>query len=368
MKTNMPLAGLLVLSATGCRDCLPITDTCLAGYTMVDSECVPVPDAGAVDAGDAGPRDADDAAVVDEGVDEGTPDAGPCGMPCAGTTPVCDEARGMCAECTVADDAACTGATPVCDTVSGSLTEGNCVPCNADSDCTTLTAAQCDVATHTCVPCTGDAACASRTETTVCGAGACVQCTGADRTACGTNVCDVTARTCSTSPLASAQLCESCVSDAQCQTGQVCVAMSGDSPTRVLGHYCLWLESATGPGAPSGACSTARPYIQGADRTALEAGAVRVCEPAIATCEALLDFRSPSVPCTPPLPGVANDACGATDVDDGYCQVFSGATNGCTVACTDYRDCPDLPGTACYRCTASYCSFTTGTESGGTCM
>ncbi len=230
MRACPTMAALLLAVAALCG--CGADDACPSGSVASGERCVTAVDGGVVDAGDAGPRDAGDAAVVDEG----TPDAGPCGMPCTGMTLVCDEARGMCAECTAADDDACTGALPVCDTTSGSATEGECVACNVDSDCTSLAAAQCDVATHACVPCTGNAACVGRMDATVCGAGTCVECTAVDRTACGANVCDVTVRTCTTSAVESADLCEACVSDAQCQTGRVFVAMSGDTPARVLGH------------------------------------------------------------------------------------------------------------------------------------
>ena len=330
-------------------------------------EC-PRDDAGPGDAGgDLG--DLGDSAAGDLGADAPMTDAGPCGMACPAATPVCDVSSGTCVQCNAADDSECSGATPVCDTAAASATRNRCVACNVDSDCTSLTAPQCNT-THACVPCTASAACTGRAAATVCdvAGGACVRCTGADRTACALNVCDVEARTCSTSAVNSANLCEPCVSDVQCQTGQVCVGMSGDTPTRVLGHFCLWLEAATGTGAPAGDCLATRPYRQGADRTALEAGSVRVCEPRIATCEALLDFDSSTTPCTPAAPAIPNDACGAIDVDDGYCQLVSGVTNRCTVACTSFEDCPDPLGAARYRCTAGLCSFTTGTESGGACL
>ena len=357
MKPLHLLFPLVLVVLASCA-ILPVKEECASGFMMSGDDCIPI----VRDAGGDGGRDM---AQSDLGVDEGTPDAGPCGMPCTGATPVCNEGTGECVECTAGATAACSGATPVCDTATS-----ECVACLANSDCTTAGASECALATHTCVGCTADAACAGRAGTTACDPtrGECVQCTGTNRTACGANVCDVAARTCATSAVGSANLCENCVSDVQCQAGQVCVAMSGGTPTRVLGHYCLWREAATEVGAPNGACSRTRPYAQGAERSALEAGMVRVCEPRIASCDALVDFSSPTATCTPAAPAVANATCGATDVDDGYCQFFDVASNRCTVGCTTFEDCPDAPGTACYRCVGNYCAFSTGVESGGGCI
>ena len=350
MRLPAPFPALLAvllaaLSATvGCT----LEDECVRGAVAVDGECVcpagttRVPlgggldecradDAGTVDAGplDAGPLDA---APSDAAPDEGAPDAGPCGRLCPTESPVCDAATGACVECTAHTDCAALAATPVCDAPNHA-----CVACNADADCAALSAPECDPAAHTCGPCTASTACDGRPGTTVCGGGACVECTGANRNACGANVCDVSAHACSAIPEGATGLCQTCVSDAQCRAGQLCVPMTFDTPARPVGNYCLWRLDSTGAGAPNGACSTVRPYVRALpDATSLEGVTATVCGLRVTTCPAMNDFSATN--CMT-LDATGDARCGAAGFADGVCRVLDAAANRCTVECGSDDDC-----------------------------
>ena len=370
------LAGLLgTLTATaGCT----LDDECVRGAVAVDGKCVcpagttRVPLSGSLEecrADDAGADDAAlpdaalDAAPPDAAPDEGTPDAGPCGLTCPTDAPVCDATTGACVECTDDDARACAADTPVCDAPTHRCVPCNadadcaaraatpvcdaprhaCVACNADADCTSLTAPECDLAAHTCGPCTADTACAARPGATVCGGGACVECTSADRSACGPNVCDVTAHACSALPAGATGLCQTCVSDAQCRTGQLCVPMTFDTPARPVGSYCLWRLDASGAGAPNGDCFAVRPYVRALPAaTSLDGVPATVCGLAVTTCPAMNDFRTAN--CMT-LDAAGDARCGAAGFADGVCRAAGPTTNLCTVECLSDLDCGT--GSAC---------------------
>lgn len=337
------LTALALLTA-----CVETTPACSG--TLVRNEmdaCVPAPgeDAGPGDAG--GP---DEDAFVPA-------DAGPC-------------------------DPACTGG-EICAEVEAGMFE--CVECVGDGDCdgrrcSAFTCVDCVEHTHcdaatplcvagSCVPCTdGDTGqCAARdTATPLCAPdGMCVQCTAADESACTEGVCDLLARTCTTQGPGSAGPCAPCVNDRQCRAGQLCVPeMLVLGTGEDLGYACAWRRGATGVGAPNGACSSVRPYVATRTRRSLNDPTtdVEVCVLALSTCEAHRDFRATSCMAGVTLGSPAADpACGAADVDDGFCAQFDAAgANRCTVECASLDDCPCFGGTCAsqYECDSGFCSLT----------
>ena len=337
---SLCIAVIAALAVPGCV----LKTECARGAVDVSGDCVCPAGTSRVAAADGtssclAADGGADAGPEDLGVDAGPADAGPCDMECPTETPVCDEASGRCAECTATDAHACGGATPVCDVPTHA-----CVACNADSDCTAPGAPQCDLGAHVCGGCTTSEACAGRAGTTVCDAvaGACVACTGADRSACGANVCDVTAHVCSAFPAGASGLCQTCVSDAQCLTGQLCVPMTFDSPARVVGNYCLWRMDAAGAGAPNGACSTVRPYVRAlAAATSLEGATATVCGLRLTTCPGMNDLSTTN--CMS-LDATGDARCGAAGFADGLCRALDAAANRCTVECLSDDDCR---GTIC---------------------
>ncbi len=208
-----------------------------------------------------GSRDASAADGPSDGPgDAGAGDGGPCGGACGGATPVCRESDGTCVACL--DDTGCSETTPICNA------DGQCEACDEDADCAAIPA------TPTC------------DETS----GACVECTLDDGAACGGNVCDSRMHTCTTDAPGSAGACRACVADAQCMTGMLCVDMTYGGND--VGSYCLWRIDAASPG-PAGDCSSTRPYFQPmADAESVDGASATVCTLALATCEAVRDFRT----------------------------------------------------------------------------
>lgn len=312
-------------------------------------------------------------------------DAGSACMECAADQ-VCDEVSGKCVQCLGNDD--CESAAPVCtvdhrcvactldrhcpstvpacnddntcvgctdsaphcggDTALCDVAQHECVQCLANSDCTDPAASRCS--DGTCQPCTGALHCEHLDDLGVCdassGSGECVQCIGTQYTACGMApagmpyVCDSLSRTCTTEELGSALACESCVSDAHCRSGTACMQTKfGSADT---GRYCLWMENATGPGAPNGSCGNARPYIgTETEWQSVDGMTPTVCKPAVTTCQAQIDFRTKS--CSGETP-TGDAECGAEGVNDAYCAPFLTGYR-CTVPCVSYDDCKETrPG------------------------
>jgi len=183
-----------------------------------------------------------------------------------------------------------------------------------------------------------------------------VQCKGSDYAECGTNVsgtrrvCDSLSQTCSTQLEQAASLCEPCVSDAQCKTGQLCVMQTYDDPTDApdggelpVGYFCFWRQDSAGTGAPAGSCANARPFFATESVTSIDGVQASVCGLAVTTCAGYRHFRAES--CT----GADNDAaCGDTRyATDGYCrEVGAGSgTYRCTTPCLSDDDCKT--GAAC---------------------
>lgn len=240
---------------------------------------------------------------VDSGVPP--PDLGPCGGPCEPGR-FCSPFERACVEC---DEV-----TP-CDGAEGSdrpaCIGGRCRPC---------------IERRSCRPYPDRPACDR-------GSGRCVECTADDRQACdaspeGRNVCDPRARTCTSIPPASADVCAPCVADAQCMPGRLCMPVDrGDHEAR-----CFWEEDAPFPG-PGGSCrERGRPYSLAQDGQASVDGVRRTtCRPARASCEALADVGRP---CT------MDRECGLPDVETDASCATVGPDRVCASSCTSDRDCP----------------------------
>ena len=179
----------------------------------------------------------------------------------------------------------------------------------------------------------------------MCDAGACVQCTGKKFTACGLDtgtplVCDSLKRTCSANKQHSAGLCQTCVTDAQCNAGEMCVLDKfGSSPVEV-GYFCHWKKGDTANGAPLNCSVTGMPYVgTQLAATSIDGAVSDVCTLAVSTCVARNQFRAKDcvVSSTP-----SDAACGISPGKDSKCVLYdSGAsTYRCTMTCLSDDDCP----------------------------
>lgn len=308
------------------------------------------------DGGVGGDGDGDSGCTDPELVCEPAPGACQERLVCEGERHICDAETDTCVQCT--SDNHCGG--DVCDTDShdcvGCLSDDDCdgafcddasqacVQCLEDAHCGDPAASRCDAGA--CVGCGGESAhCAHLPDTPVCDEDACVQCTGTDYDACGTDavsgdllVCDSIRNVCSDQVERSRGLCGQCVSDAQCQEGQLCVAQEFDG--QHVGHFCLWQKGGAG-GAPA-LCSEARPYFDTLnDVTSVDGTTANICSLAVSTCPAHADFRSPDVDCAPG--GTPDDMlCGAV-AGDAYCRqpdpMNEPMLYRCTVPCLSDDDC-----------------------------
>ena len=286
----LPLTLALLLPACGSDDTCPSPLTpegrcvCSDGLmptprmdTDAGYDCVPAEDASTAD----GSPDAD--AATDAAPDTG--DAGGCPMGCPPHS-VCDPDAQRCVDCLVDTDCGRDPALRSCSPMN------TCVECLEDAGCIDAAASQCDM--HACAPCADNPDCAGimdETGTTALGicdtsaaTATCVECTATDDSACGTNVCDLLTNLCTDRPKNSAGLCQPCVNDTECSTGQLCV------PTRFedtdIGHFCLWREDAGG-GGPAGDCIRSRPYVGSEMHTSISGVMTSVCTLRSTTCPAL---------------------------------------------------------------------------------
>ena len=261
----------------------------------------------------------------------------------------------LCTACTA--DEACTGRTEGthCVLTAGDSAVGTCVACTAHDQCANPTP-QCT--NHECTKCTNSDACTGRTGTEICDStddatygGKCVQCTGKDYSTCTQGalkyVCDSLVRSCSTAALEkSADACQPCISDAQCQVGKLCVFQTFDDPLDApnrgstdIGYFCAWRKDAAS--GPAGSCFSERPFIRTVDESAenqsIDGIATDLCVLAVTTCPAYSHYRSKD--CKSQL-GTADDTlCGKPVVDDGYCVQVDASTFRCSTYCGGDDDC-----------------------------
>jgi hypothetical protein len=286
---------------------------------------------------DGGPGDstATDGGDGGGGLDsDGGSDA--CGV-CPSGLPHC-AADGECVECL--DGSHCDDGLLCAD--------GTCAECGGHGDCPDPTLPRCQ--RGVCSPCNLGNHCEHIEGRPLCSdAGACVECTGDNYLACGTDpesgdprVCDSLSGTCSEQTEQSAGLCQPCISDAQCQPGQLCVLQQRDDVD--VGWFCLWQEGA-GNGAPDDCAVMGRPYIsRRTGTTSIDGnggGDTVVCDLALTTCLGLNDFRQKD--CAPS--DTPDDSlCGHPDVDDSRCVQFSPTSHRCTTRCSSDDDCLDGHG------------------------
>ena len=345
---NCTLTLLALLSALAITGCFTETDHCVdqpnlpqCALRCANNPTHPTCIGDASVDGDTSVGDAD-----------ATPD-GDAALPCNGE---CEERLcidSTCVQCRVADD--CDGiiGTTDCDTPMNT-----CVECLDDMGCIDAAASQCDM--HACAPCADNPDCVGIVDGTtalgICDTSAatatCVECTATDDSACGTNVCDLLTNLCTDRPKSSAGLCQPCVNDTECSTGQLCVLTRFEDMD--IGQFCLFREDAGG-GGPAGACSRVPPYRRSESATSIGGVMTNVCNLRVTTCPALNQFDM--LDCTDSTPpGTTDDECGHPGVDDGLCRRASSTTNRCTVPCGSNDDC--VTGFSCNTAvTPRHCSF-----------
>ena len=272
---------------------------------------------------------------------------------CSGAKPACDVATNTCVECSASTDCK-DGTKPLCDT-----TANHCVACLKQADCTAATASACNAGV--CSACTKDEECSNISGRGVCDAGTCVQCTGKKFAACGQDagtplVCDSLKRTCSTSKQQSSGLCETCVSDAQCSPGQMCVLDKFGTPAKDVGYFCHWKQGDPAGGAPANCSLTGRPYSDTLSAvTSIDGSISDICTLRTSTCIANNQFGSKD--CT--SASAPNDAvCGFAPGEDSKCALYNlaASTYRCTMTCGFPEDCPS-PFTCKTGASPRVCSF-----------
>src|SRR5690606_25769657 len=209
-------------------------------------------------------------------------------------------------------------------------------------DCEETTASYCDAGS--CSPCQTNDDCAHLAGTTVCDAdaGQCVECTGTDYASCGELdgtplVCDSLQQTCTTHTAQVAGLCHTCVSDAHCRPGQLCVMETFEETE--LGYRCFWQPGADG--APAG-CPVAQPYVTSKpDMTSIDGTAAAVCTLRTSTCKAHQDFTNVDCESSEDVPDPS--LCGEPGLNDSGCGLFGSVGEDnvyrCTVRCVGNDDC-----------------------------
>jgi len=322
---------------------------------------------------DGGSSGASDAAGA--GGASGAAGEPPCNGDCGGETPVCDAVTDTCVECSKPTD--CKAPRRACDAAKGECVEcvtaadcadrskpfcdrsaGKCVACLEQADCTDPAASACHAGA--CSACSKDEECANTANKGVCDAGTCVQCTGKKFAACGQDsgtplVCDSLSRTCTTNKLASAGLCETCVSDAHCSPGQQCVLDKFGSPAKSVGYFCHWKKGDLANGAPADCASTGRPYSSTqVNVLSIDGNSSDICTLLVSTCVARNQFKSKD--CT--VTNAPSDAaCGVAPAVDSKCAaVPSSSSYRCTMTCASSDDCP-APFTCKTGAATPVCSF-----------
>ncbi len=167
-----------------------------------------------------------------------------CATPCTGAAPFCDEARGVCVECTATEG--CSGATPHCNVTAA--TGAYCVECLEDAQCPGST---CSPSTRTCrsrhdagTPDAGSAcptACTGQTPRCDAASQTCVQCLEGSQCGGGSRVCNLTTHRCELAPSDGGTCVNqgpppactaSCNEGFQCVAGQ-CVLNGSAGPVQV---------------------------------------------------------------------------------------------------------------------------------------
>jgi hypothetical protein len=286
------------------------------------------------------------------GGDAGTAGTAPCNGACEGDTPICW--RDTCVQCNpdVSEHCAAHPNGPIC-------LEGLCVECTENADCTDPERSRCNPTTNRCTPCTENTHCEGITDGTtplgVCDDNTCVQCTGRQYEACGIDdqgrqfVCNSLTRTCSNQRENRQGVCATCVSDAACELGMLCVRERHDSQD--LDYVCLFRQGAGVGGAPAD-CTDARPYVGlRMNARSIDDTHADICGLRRTTCKAMHDFGI--LACEGPA---SDAACGLVGRSDGLCRQFNTTSYRCTVPCQNSGDCEQ--GSACNTTTIPrYCDL-----------
>ena len=240
---------------------------------------------------------------------------------------------------------------------------GNAGTCQQSADCTSAGASRC--VSGTCTACASDEDCTHISGKGICKienhdagttAGICVQCTGTDYEACSGDagvyyVCNSLTNTCSTKVEHTADLCQPCVSDAQCKPGRLCVEQKFG--TLSVGYFCFFKQGDTANGAPAD-CTTAQPYVSGIAATSIDGEFAQICALRASTCIAMNQYSQTSCASSTGTPD--NSLCGASAGVDSECTAYGASQYLCTVACGGNVDCPILGATS------MTCSTTSGTR------
>ena len=242
---------------------------------------------------------------------------GSCGDNCTDEKPHCIEDEATCVECT--KHAHCENpAKPVCGL------KNTCDPCRTNADCK-------DVLGLTDTPvCVNDLGLDDF--------GKCVGCLTKDD--CGGAICDEATNTCIPGTVAGGRgLCEACIDDRECKSGQLCIEMTYSNPVEgVVGRFCLWRKDAGLPG-PNGTCGiNSQPYSTTmAIATSANGVVADVCTLATTTCPALKQHRTTVEGCK--LEFVDDAACGVEGFNDGKCRLNGNSDPKCTYRCGGPEDC-----------------------------
>ena len=283
---------------------------------------------------------------------------------CSGTKPHCDLSKSACVECTGGTQ--CSGSKPYCD-----LSQSICVECLDSTDCTSPTASVCNAGT--CSPCATNNDCLHIDGKGVCDtnfvesdagteSGTCVQCTGNDYAACSfgdagpAQVCDSLRRTCTDIDEHSATACEPCVSDAQCESGKLCVEEKFNNVS--VGYFCFFNQGSATNGVTQ-SCASLAPYVQYFNGdVSIDGKNANICGLAASTCTAMNLYRKQT--CAPN--GTPDDSlCGVAPGVDSKCLPWasgSSASYYCSVACITSVDCENgLPCKPLSGSTKKFCAF-----------
>ncbi len=347
-------AGVSLLSG-----CELQQDECVLSATRVAGECVVV-DAGSSPGGSGGCG-----ASTWYGDADGDGDGDPAEMKtaCSPPTGYVDNADDLDPGCGRKEPSAgCTPGSGRC-TASAVSNRETCVDDAMFPGCTDWKAsARCGASAPVCGgggvcgKCSMDADCAGDGQVCDTSSGSCVQCTSTNAFGCGGDVCDSLKRTCAVGVKpASADLCEACVSDAQCGETTPALCMPTSFKGTNTGYACQ--PKRDPESGPAESCiNDHRPYAGAAvdadaqPLASIDGAQTPACRLRTTTCAALRDLNSGNS-CAG---SSASAMCGAPSLDDGVCApVPAEPVFACSVPCANDLDC--YPGSTCTG--ARFCSL-----------
>ena len=319
-----------------------------------------------------------------ETMDAGKPEPPPpCGVICTGDTPVCDEARKRCVQCSATMVDACPADAPACNV-------DTCVQCVADRDCPASNPL-CDATANRCVPCMGAILGSCEGATPACDdANKCVECSPGQTSACDGSrpLCEAELHRCveclrsedclsQERPRCDGNVCSGCLSKADCRDPSspvcdlngACVQCMQHSDCRTSedcdqnNHVCVPKPPPPPPGtkAPCERCEQDAECAGGADASCSQLGNFgKYCfQTAPAGGDCVQPFRAQSLPgkdgsfCVPrdsascEALALVGELCPPTGCGaGGRCNQF------CTIGCGGEKDCP-----AGFACRQNECAY-----------